>query len=267
MDLDTQVSIDTEQFDTINENADFSVVVRGMINDNPTNVMLDTGASLSVIDMGTIDHMKLVDNIRSIPNNSPKCIDASGNLMQIIGTVELKVKLIGTANVIIHTFHILNTQSYSNNISGRDLMKKYDNIEFDFTKNRIRVGRNWLEGINPSRQPVRLCNKVTLQPRSENVSALTQSEFVPKPIPGVTGVYASKARIVPNIEGKFYVTLLKSNSEIVVLKKKLIIGRTIPENFTISQMVVRATSVGENVFKFEKKTTRLRKSSIKVSFK
>ena len=36
-------------------------------------------------------------------------------------------------------------------------MKKYDNIEFDFTNNRIRVGRNWLEGINPSRQPVRLC--------------------------------------------------------------------------------------------------------------
>ena len=126
VDLDTQVSIDTEQFDTINENADFSVVVRGMINDNPTNVMLDTGASLSVIDMGTIDHMKLVDNIRSIPNNSPKCIDASGNLMQIIGTVELKVKLVGTANVIIHKFRVLNTQSYSNIIFGRDLMKKYD---------------------------------------------------------------------------------------------------------------------------------------------
>ena len=274
MDLDTQVSTDTEQFDTINENADFSVVVRGMINDNPTNVMLDTGASLSVIDMGTIDHMKLVDNIRSIPNNSPKCIDASANLMQIIGTVELKVKLIGTANVIIHKFRVLNTQSSSNIIFGRDLMKKYDNIEFDFTNNRIRVGRNWLEGIKPSRQPVRLCNKVTLQPRSENViqvhclnqNALTQSDFVPKPIPGVTGVYGSKARIIPNIEGKFYVTLLNANSEIVVLKKKLIIGRTIPETLRYRKWLY-VLLAWVKMYSSLEKNYKTPKNSIKISFK
>ena len=155
-----------------------------------TNVMLDTGAGLSIIDMGTLEHMKLVPYIDTTTNYAVKCLDASGSNMNIIGSIELNTELVGTNLKITHMFRVLNAKSGRSIIIGRDLMRKYGNVEFDFTKNIIRVGEHWLKGILPQKQSVRLCDDVTITPRSEVVvevrcnknKALVPGEFVPKAI-------------------------------------------------------------------------------------
>ena len=52
----------------------------------------DTGAGLSIIDMGTLEHMNLVPYIDTTTNYAEKCLDASGSNMNIIGTIELNTE-------------------------------------------------------------------------------------------------------------------------------------------------------------------------------
>ena len=74
---------------------EFSVVVRGKMNDLDTNLMLDTGAGVSIIDRGTLERMGLKSQIMYKSNHLSDCFDASGNQMEIIGTIELEVELKG----------------------------------------------------------------------------------------------------------------------------------------------------------------------------
>ena len=53
-----------------------------------TNVMLDTGAGVSIVDIGTFKHLKLANRIIRKRSNKPVCFDASGNQMNIISTIE-----------------------------------------------------------------------------------------------------------------------------------------------------------------------------------
>ena len=43
---------------------------------------------------------------------------------------------------------MLDTNSYSNVIPGRDFMKTFGSVKFDFVKNRVRLGKTWLNGSN-----------------------------------------------------------------------------------------------------------------------
>ena len=72
------------------------MILKAKIDGNETNVMLDTGAGVSIVDMGTLERMNLVKRIQKSEIDQPKCFDASGNQMEIIGTIKLKTKLIGT---------------------------------------------------------------------------------------------------------------------------------------------------------------------------
>ena len=210
----------------------FSVVLKGEINDIETNVLLDTGAGLSIIDIGTLERMNLVHQIAKT-HKPPDCVDASGNGMAITGTIKLKTKLKGCDREIIHDFCVLGIRSYHSIIFGRDIMKFYKSVQFDFDRNRIRVGNSWLIPVSPDgKQFVRLCNNLTLKPRTEEVievrcnktNALVCGEFVPKQIPGCHGVYVSKAQIIPDAEGHFLITVLNVNPQHIQLRKKQIIG-------------------------------------------
>ena len=172
--------------------------------------------------------------------------------MNIIGTIDLQTKLFGSNQYIIHKFRVLDVQSYNNIICGRDLMKNFSTVEFDFMKNRIRVGKHWITGITTGKQVVRLCDNITLTPRSEKVIqvqaneriSLLQSDFVPKQIPGVSGVYASKAKVIPDVKGQFLLTLLNTNVDSVHLKKKQVIGKLLPESKTFA--VLYPSNIPEN---------------------
>ena len=54
--------------------------------------------------------------------------------------------------------------------------------------------------------------------------ALTTVDFEPTEIRGVSGVYATRCRVIPNIEGVFFITMLNVNTETVELDARKFIG-------------------------------------------
>ena len=112
------------------------------------NILLDTGAGISIIDSGTIDKLDLTRNIVPRRNHAPpNCIDTSGHCMDIIGTIKLNTRIVGTQFDILHRFNVLGVKSSRHIIIGRDFMKNYKKMELDFLNNHIRLGNSWVRGI------------------------------------------------------------------------------------------------------------------------
>ena len=207
-----------------------SVTVKAIIEETRTNVILDTGAGVSVIDLGTLERLKSGNEVNK-RSGVPECRDASGNKMDILGTVKLKLKIIGCSQEVLHDFVVLNMRNYHSIIIGRDIMSVFKTIEFDFERNQIRLGKTWLKDMTPTwKQFKKLCHNVTLQPRMEEIvevrckkdNALISSEFSPKQLPGCKGIYVSKAQVIPDVEGHFFVTVLNVNSPLNLAKRQII---------------------------------------------
>ena len=126
---------------------------------------MDTGTGFSVIDIGTLRRLNLentVDKSRARP-----LINASGDKMQITGSVNIEVKLPGI-NMYNHTLQVLNSLTYSNILIGRDFMSKFGSIKFDFVNNKIQLGQVWLNGLSVANNIVRLCENTKIPARSEH---------------------------------------------------------------------------------------------------
>ena len=98
--------------------------------------ILDSGAGCSVIDLGFLEKLGLAQNITS---SNHRLINASGKTMDILGTVNMEVKF-NRMKPIVHEFKVLNTRTYNNILIGRDLIKMFGTVKFDFTKNRVQLG-------------------------------------------------------------------------------------------------------------------------------
>ena len=230
---------------TINEidtDNNLSVVVRAKVENIETNVMLDTGAGVSVIDVGTLERLDLMDRV-STKEWNPKCFDASGNRMKIIGSITLETRLVDSEIILRHKFQVLDIRSYHSIILGRDFMSNYRRVEFDFERNMIKLGQSWLHPIvHNNKQTVRLCEDVTIQSRSEEVievrcsmnRCLVTGEYFPKSIPGCRGVYTSKAQVTPDIDGRFFVTVLNVNEHPMKIKKKHLLGHIVKSSEVVN---------------------------------
>ena len=154
--------------------------------------MLDTGASASIIDLGTVQRLQLESLVKRNERNTVNCYDASDNKMNIIGSILLTVGMIGCNDKVDHNFFVLGIQSNRSLLLGRDAMKKFKSVTFDFESKKIKIGRTWLELVsNTDKQIVRFCNEVTVTVvilKCNKDSALTSRQFTPRNIPGVRGV-------------------------------------------------------------------------------
>ena len=132
--------------------------------------MLDSGAECSVNDIGTVTKIELVSQINKMDFN---LIDASGNQMNIIGTVTIEVELENLKPYIyiyMHEFKVLDSKTYNNVLLGRDFMKRFGSVKFDFVKNKIQIGNVWLNSLSiQNKERVKLKENTTLQARFEQV--------------------------------------------------------------------------------------------------
>ena len=129
---------------------DFSIVIKTRFNDVLANAILDSGAGASVMDLGTFESLKLE---QTLENSNDILHDASGNEMNIVGIAKIKVHVAGTNTDIVHDFRILNSRSYRNVILGRDLMKKFKVVTFDFKSNVISLDGRRVKGVtSPSKR-------------------------------------------------------------------------------------------------------------------
>ena len=190
---------------------------------------MDTGSGCSIIDLGPLQRIGL-DNC--IDKSSPKAlINASGDTMKILGTVKIDVT-IGGSQPRNHVFQVLDSVTYSNVLLGRDFMRHFGSVQFDFARNSIQLGKLSLSGLSPNTARVRLCENVTIPPRSEAVllvksstkNSLLPGDFEPKIGPKIKGLYATRSRVLPNIDGVFQITVLNVNSSDITLKSRTSMG-------------------------------------------
>ena len=203
--------------------------------------MLDSGAGCSVIDFETIKRLGIETSIVKSKHN---LVDASGNEMKIIGSVEIKVTLPRMADCM-HTFRVLDTNGPSNVLLGRDFMKKFGSVKFDFINNRVQLGNTWVDGLTiDNKRKVRLNEKVVIKARSEQIVqvrceerlALLTGDYTPKANLGLVGVYASRARVIPNIDGVFQISLLNTTEFDITVNTRKIMGFIHPVDEVVSKI-------------------------------
>ena len=191
--------------------------------------MLDTGSGTSVIDLGTLRKIGLDEHIDK--SSAKMLINASGDHMEIIGSVTISVTIPGS-HPLNQAFQVLDSLSYSNILLGRDFMRQFGTVSFDFNKNKIELGNLSITGLTASSTKVRLCENSIVPARSEKVlfvkcstfNSLLEGDFEPHMVPFIRGLYANRTRIIPNIEGIFPVTVLNVTASDIHLNSRKIMG-------------------------------------------
>lgn len=235
-----------------NSNERFSAVVKISFSDSTTNALLDTGASCSLIDIGSLQKLGLEGNIQKSQHDN--LIDASGNNMNITGSILMKIKLAG--KVLQHRMLVLNTKSFKNVILGRDFLSRFSAFEIDFHNNKIKLGTHWLNCVDITEdRKVQLVSSLVLQGRSENFVtvkcdqsfSLVTADFEPVQLSESPGVYATRCRIIPNIEGCFQVSFLNINPCSVSIPANTHIGFLTTSKTTVAQIAQQDKSTSTNL--------------------
>ena len=158
-----------------------------------------------------------------------RLVDASGNNMQILGSSVIDIFINGQK--FTQEMKILNSKSYRNVILGRGFLSQFSNVQFDFKKQRVKLGLSWhycVQLTKPS--AVLLAESVELASRKGSVInvkfrpsiALITADFEPFPV--ALGIYASHCRIIPIIKGVFQIKLLNASNTSYVINRERKIG-------------------------------------------
>ena len=144
--------------------------------------------------------------------------------MEISGAINISV---GLKDVTLeHSLKVLDVNSHRNVILGRDFLSKFSVVEFDFSRNAIKLGDQWHKCVDINDQcTVGLVSQFTLKRRSESIVtvrcdpsfSLVTADFEPNMPQKLPGVYARRCRVIPNIDGYFQMSLLHTTPSPVSL--------------------------------------------------
>ena len=205
---------------------DLSVFLTVKFGNNSSNALLDTGASCSIMDLGTFGSLGLQYKI--IPFNN-QLTDASGDNMQILGFSVVEVFIKG--HKFTQEMKILNSKSYRNVILGRDFLSKFSNVQFDFKTQRLKLGPYWYYCVHLKKpSAVLLTDCIELPAPTESVVnvkcrpsiALITADFEPFPV--APSIYATHCRVILSIRGEFQIKLLNVNNTSYFMKRDKKIG-------------------------------------------
>ena len=143
-----------------------AVVVAAKLHNFRTHAMLDRGSGASVLDLGTLQKIGLDAHVDK--TSAKSLINASGDKMKILGSVHVKVTLPGS-QPRDDVFQVLDSVTYANILLGRDFMKKFGAVRFDFSSNIIELGTLAIKGLSTACNNVRLCENTVIPARSEKV--------------------------------------------------------------------------------------------------
>ena len=208
-----------------------TVVLKAEIDNHLTNVLLDSGAGVSIIDSESLKRLNIT---KQITPTSANLIDASGNQMNILGKVTLSILIKGIYCTKSQEFHVIKTSRAANILLGRDFMEKFGSMTLDFQHNRVKLGKTWLSGLKINKpQKVRVAETTLVPSRTETVviarcppsAAFLAGDFEPnKQIGALQGIYSARARSVPDSDGVFKVLVMNVTQKDIQLNSRQAIG-------------------------------------------
>ena len=98
------------------------------MNGHLLRAMLNSGAMFSIIDLRSLERICLRNYIE---RTNTVLINASGYKMNILRVVKIPKK-ISNAKLIVHKFKALDSRGNANILIGRDYMRLFETITFDF---------------------------------------------------------------------------------------------------------------------------------------
>ena len=202
------------------------LILRCDIHGKLRNAIIDSGASCSIIDKKTLE------SLGSFTISKTKQIlrDASNNVMNVIGTVEMHVRPVDTKNPVKTKLYVVETNSCI--LLGRNFMRKYRKVTFDFENNRIQLNNSWCNGMKMKKnQCIRSTDSCVIPARSEmmitvkckNRNGYILSEFEPRKNM-VSNLYINHAQVIPDADGVFYVSVLNPSNKDMTLNKRTVVG-------------------------------------------
>ena len=203
------------------------------MNGRATNAVMDTGSGVSLIDLGSLEFIGLQNKIKERRKDDEGLINASGRAMDISGTVD--IPLVVRNKTVVQEFKVLNSRTHPIILLGRDFMQQFKTVKFDFVKQKVQLGRTWVDCLHvesEAKERVRLLRKTVIPARSEVLVrvkckkgvAMQTVDFSPVPVMGVRGVFVSKARVIPDACGEFLLSVVNVNESDVKLHGRSTLG-------------------------------------------
>ena len=118
--------------------SELSVILPVKLANSSIEMVLDSGAGPSVIDLGTVRYLGLE---RHINRRTGTVYGVGQNPVQLIGNIALDLDL-GDDQLVRHSFRVL-ADINKTRILGRDLLSKLGPTEFDWDTHRVRLGSVW----------------------------------------------------------------------------------------------------------------------------
>ena len=217
-----------------------TVVLSAQLNGTPTNVLLDLGAGVSIIDEHSLTQIM---KSAAMDNANEQLLDASGNKLIVLGKVTIEIFPKESEQPVAQDFRVVNTNSCVNILLGRDFLQKFGSVTFNFDTHMVKLGKHWFNGVElAAPQKVTLVDRVCIPPRTEQTinvkshhrTAFLVRDFEPTPILGPQGTYGTYARVIPNAEGIFRIAIINVNSKDIELPAGKIVGFLHPAGPAIS---------------------------------
>ena len=123
-------------------------------------------------------------------------------------------------------------------------MQKFGTVRFDFKEYRIELGKLSITGSSTSSYNVRLCESSIVPARSEKIlfvkcstfNSLLEGDFEPNVVPNVRGLYATRSRIIPNIDGAFPISVLNVTEPDIHLHSMKTMGTINATNESVTEL-------------------------------
>ena len=226
-----------------------TVTLRCYIRDVPTNSVVDSGAGPSLMTNGMFS--KIPKGKLSPADKTLK--DASHNNIKLLGKVTLPVKIRGDTGKFVSKnveFFVSDCDDVSCVLLGRNFMRQFGTVSFDFDNNRIQLGETTCLGFKTYGGRAKISDQTTVPPKSEMFvklksrrgNGLVKADFLPDTFNCNPGLYAMKARVVPDTDGNFFVMVVNTTDKEVVLQKSGRMGKLCPCAETIAEV----NFVGDN---------------------
>ena len=213
------------------------MIVKAEMGKKRVNVLLDTGAGVSLIDAPT-----LKDLVRKseIVKSNRTLVDASRKVMTMMVEFVIPVKISGLNTVFEHTFSVLDIETPKNIIVGRDFLSRYGEVAFDFNTRRVCFDGTWIEGVKVSKNSyAKVCSNHVLAPRSEVIVSVKCKhgmsgmplDLIPSKSIKIPNLYVPHCRVIPNNDGVFLIKVLNTSEREIILSKRHNLGRlTLPND-------------------------------------
>ena len=225
-------AVDAVTNDVVGGSLADTVTLKCSIKGVPNKSVVDSGAGVSLMTNGVF---KQIPGAKLLPADK-NLKDASQNDIKLLGKVSLPVQIRnvngGTVTKNVE-FYVSDCDKTSCVLLGRNFMRQFGTVSFDFDNNSITLGNSKYSGYKTYGGRAKVAVQTTVPAKSEVLvqlksrrgNGLVKADFLPDMHNGNPGLYAMKTRVVPDPNGFFSVMVVNTTDNEIVLRKAGRLGK------------------------------------------